>query len=88
MRVLSLISSRLCVPHQDTQGIGGQFLFTNVEERKYTLAFIYSSVFMQNLYLLRCDNGSVLLPHLVYGCAGSSPAELEHLGSAAGAMFS
>lgn len=85
--MLSLISTRLCIPHQETRGIRGQVLFRNLEEHKYTLAFIYSSVFMQKLYLLKCHDGSLLHPHLVYCCAESSPAELEHPRSAVGAMF-
>jgi len=57
------------MPHQETRGIRGQFLFRNKEEHKYMLAFIYSLVFMQNLYLLKCHNGGLLHVHLVYHCA-------------------
>lgn len=42
---------------------------------------------MQNVYLLKCHDGRLLVPYLVYAGAESSPAELERLRSAVGATF-
>lgn len=44
--------------HQGSGGIRGNVLVRSMEEHKYRLAVIYLTVFMQNLYMVKCHCGS------------------------------